>query len=213
MKLFLQPDPSDTWEQIHAAVFDLEAALKVEVVAVIGADAIELILPPAPTTAGLVAVPAVEPAVTSAPPVEVTVKPLPWNASVTSGSTTVQGPPPPIAPNRPTTKTATTPGLVACPDCAKQVKPAGLGIHRAKAHGTPGATTVRPDGTPLAGPSDRLTKAAKVYADAQATGHNNPVGAVATALDTNAANARQLISRARKNGLLPRADGKPNDAA
>lgn len=149
MKLFLQPDPSDTWEQIHAAVFDLEAALKVEVVAVI----------------------------------------------------------------RPATKTATTPGLVACPDCAKQVKPGGLGIHRSKAHGTPGATTVRPDGTPLAGPSDRLAKAAKVYADAQAKGYPNLAGAVATALDTTEMNARQLISRARKNGLLPRADGKPNDAA
>jgi len=32
-------------------------------------------------------------------------------------------------------------GLVACPECQKRVKPGGLGIHRAKAHGTPGAST------------------------------------------------------------------------
>lgn len=31
-------------------------------------------------------------------------------------------------------------GLVACPQCAKRVKPNGLGIHRKKAHGTPGKT-------------------------------------------------------------------------
>jgi len=45
----------------------------------------------------------------------------------------------------PTPARAATGGLVACPECGEDVKPAGLGIHRAKAHGVNGVSRT-PDG-------------------------------------------------------------------
>lgn len=105
--------------------------------------------------------------------------------------------------------------LVMCPDCEKWVKPAGLAIHRGKAHPTPtpaaepapAADHLAPAADPVddpasepdAGPYD-LNDVAEAYRDALACGVG-PVTALATRYGCSRMVAEHLISQARTAGL------------